>query len=312
MLLLCFASVSCVSAGQSCENTLKQGGEPLGAAFAKMYAGGQQGKRRRTATPGTDVDGEDDYRETISKWRATTVRLTNSNLFKIMLAISTTVKEPLIHFHNWATKLRGQRNKTRKGWLASGVADPATMKSMVCNLVSHKADAIYSEISCLLETEAERGAWAPIWKHAEPNQVNEVRQLIVSSTCMVAANWEKRFLERVRSFPLLFFIVLAFPRTECSPRRKSLAKMLLDECLLCLKRVWDDAAVKIRTLCFEDWTFMKESGQCTEFVWAILQCWRALFDGESAEVETYHAALQRLTDAAPCSCLRGWRTRASI
>ena len=242
---------------------MKQGGAPLGAAFSKMFARGQSAKRRRTHAPGADVDGDDDYREKISKWRGTTARLTNSNLFKLMLAISTTVKEPLIHFHTWAQKMRGQRNKARKEWLACGVADLASMKSMVSELVKEKAEKIDSEISSLLEDEAERGVWAPIWKYAEPNQLNEVRRLIVSCTCMVEACWERRFLEKVRSFPLLFLIVLEFPRTECAHRRKSLAKMLLDECPMCLKRVWDDVTVKLKTLCFEDWTFMKESGQCT-------------------------------------------------
>ena len=128
-------------------------------------------------------------------------------------------------------------NDLRKKWDSEGYATP-TDRTMLCDLVGYKAEALESEFSTLLGDGC--GKWDAIWKLVSDKHFPELREFIVSATCLTASAWHKRVMVPVRSLPLEFFLIVRYPIKQAENVRRRVAATVIDACLECLKSPYQD------------------------------------------------------------------------
>ena len=208
-----------------------------------------------------------------------------------------------MHFLYWVEKVRGQYHSARKTWEVqnSPVCDEFPFKTLVGELVASKADDIANELSGLLHPDAlsSDAKFAPVWKYIPHEHHAEARELIVAEVCLAACCWEKRIRSEARSFPEALFIVTQDPPCVKSTQRKRMAEQLLNMCPECLRRPHDDLAEKLRNMFLDEFTVMSETGECSPLLWGTIFLVQLMVQGETQEVESFHAHLQQVANRAP-------------
>ena len=80
----------------------------------------------------------------------------------------------------------------------------------------------------------------------------------------------------------------ADPTCDC-PRRRELAKDLLETCLACLTKQSSDITHKLKALYHAEFETMRATGQCPEQLRVVFLALRSIWLGETQEVEGRHS-----------------------
>ncbi|CAK0798376.1 unnamed protein product [Prorocentrum cordatum] len=131
--------------------------------------------------------------------------------------------------------------------------------------------------------------------------------LIVTLVVRGALDWERRMYDPTQRFPLDFLNVLEADPEEASAPRKALAHRLMTaskENLEWQDGVYNSFSFKLRAMFYEDFVIMQGTGKCTRMVWIFLSGWRALFNGETQEIEGWNSTLKNMCERAPRTKVR--------
>ncbi|CAK0830462.1 unnamed protein product [Prorocentrum cordatum] len=242
-------------------------------------------------------------------YRQTTVALLNDKLFLGTAEIDLVAKGPLAHFQRWAQQESKIEREHRSEASKQGTA--YTGPTFVSKFVSGKAKVILDEFNALLDDDAMLTHWVGTWSLIRaddvPEHVEEALCLIVTLVVRGALDWERRMYDPTQRFPLDFLNVLEADPEEASAPRKALAHRLMTaskENLEWQDGVYNSFSFKLRAMFYEDFVIMQGTGKCTRMVWIFLSGWRALFNGETQEIEGWNSTLKNMCERAPRTKVR--------
>eukprot|EP00959_Pyramimonas_sp_CCMP1952_P085192 1781154-Pyramimonas_sp.AAC.1 len=115
------------------------------------------------SAPRVGPDEDDDYKATMTKYRAVAVECTNLPLWHTTMLISNASKQPMSRFLNWAQKQVREHNEMRA---AAARLHMAFMgPTPLSTLVRDEAGNIYNEMCSLLTAAASDDPlrWGPLW-----------------------------------------------------------------------------------------------------------------------------------------------------
>ncbi|CAK0863919.1 unnamed protein product [Prorocentrum cordatum] len=186
-----------------------------------------------------------------------------------------------------------------------------TGPTFVSKFVSGKAKVILDEFNALLDDDAMLTHWVGTWSLIRaddvPEHVEEALCLIVTLVVRGALDWERRMYDPTQRFPPDFLNVLEADPEEASAPRKALAHRLMTaskENLEWQDGVYNSFSFKLRAMFYEDFFIMQGTGKCTRMVWIFLAGWRALFNGETQEIEGWNSTLKNMCERAPRTKVR--------
>ena len=101
---------------------------------------------------------------------------------------------------------------------------------------------------------------------------------------------------KTETLPLLLFLIIRMPMYVCCESRKHVADVLLGSEDCCLRHPHHDFALKVKRVFYEDFVFMRSSGQCTVMLFSFMSCVQSncfentqLVEGMNSSVQTFAA-----------------------
>lgn len=266
---------------------------------------GSKAKRRKTTKKPPGREEQEQYEKEQKQLRDLATEATNNLLFMIMVDIAIASKAPLVRFMAWVQKAVKEQRKRVKDAKKAGVEylGPTPLSQFVTT----KFEEIKLDALKLVHDEASGDD--PIVKAVMGGLPDELvpaaQELFMTLILLFLAQWEFRYGEKVRSFPLRMLHLCELPATEDHPvrtvLRRGVARALLDTSVDELQRMspFSDVPEKTKVLFHGELQEAAATGRCPLKLYTFALLMRARLPCETQEVEGMNSVLQKISDAAP-------------
>ena len=252
-----------------------------------------QSASRASGGPADEV--EEDDRAKLGRWRGLTREMTANKLWLCTVTISRVTAEPMAHILYWSQKRVAEENQARDGWRSDIVFSGETFLS---DFVCFKAAEVSAEISELLQPCSE-AKFSSVWARLPAGVFSNALEFMVTLVVAESADWDRRAISVVSSFPLLFMKMLQKGPRELCPERRQLAEAFLKLDLGALQSKTSDLALKTREFFRAEFEEMRAAGRCPLQLWLHLLGFRFQMRGNNQYLEGLMNKIQTITRRAP-------------